>query len=357
MPSTLQQTVQPKSKDEEWIPNPDLLNTISSIETQESPPASPTDAVQRHPNDAKVVIGTCSVVGDDRVHVNEDRFKVVTDLFARHAPPGVKYSGTPSRQVAFLGVYDGHGGTDVAELLRHKLHKLVARNLYPVNHHTSVSNALAQSFLQTEERYFRTSLAGSCCTAVLLKERSLYCANAGDSGAVLLPYSAKPFKPRGKPIWLCERHTVYLSKNEKKRLKRAGAEIAAIPGLEDAIVCRSRRDREIHKAIYPTRCFGDADFKDLTRPISALIVEPTGRGVGHEGDAVTLTGKGPWLLVVACDGLWDFVSQGQVMKNIFQGNIERSPTAIAEGLVKLAQNPPANSDDDTTVIVAKVSYD
>eukprot|EP00035_Acanthoeca_spectabilis_P009811 m.173215 g.173215 ORF g.173215 m.173215 type:complete len:237 (+) comp14843_c0_seq32:2685-3395(+) len=212
------------------------------------------------------------------------------------------------------------------------------------------------TFLQTEQRYFRSSHAGSCCISILLKERSLYCANVGDSAALLIPYTTSPFQTRGKTTWLSDRHAVYLSKHEKKRLKRVGAEISQLPGLEDALVSRTREDREIYKAIYPTRCFGDADFKDLTRPVEALIVEPTGHGVGHEGPAVRLSGKGPWLLVVGCDGLWDFVTHSQIIKNIFKGGVERSLNDIAEGLVKLAQNPPANSDDDVSVIVTKIEY-
>lgn len=295
------------------------MSTDNEDESLPSSPVSPTAPKEPLGDDAIVAFSKYTKVGDPAVHANEDRLKVVPDLFANHAPRGVKYSGTQSRQVSYFGIYDGHGGSDVAEMLKHKLHKVLARNLYPANEHSSVGKVFMNTFLQTEQRYFRSSHAGSCCISILLKERSLYCANVGDSAALLIPYTTSPFQTRGKTTWLSDRHAVYLSKHEKKRLKRVGAEISQLPGLEDALVSRTREDREIYKAIYPTRCFGDADFKDLTRPVEALIAEPTGHGVGHEGPAVRLSGKGPWLLVVGCDGLWDFVTHSQIIKNIFKG--------------------------------------
>ena len=42
--------------------------------------------------------------------------------------------------------------------------------------------------------------------------------------------------------------------------------------------------------------------------MKGLIATPTGRGVGHEGNAVELKGAGPWYLIVGCDGQWEIAT-------------------------------------------------
>jgi len=66
------------------------------------------------------------------------------------------------------------------------------------------------------------------------------------------------------------------------------------------------------KALYPTRGFGDADFKELVHPKPVVVATPTGVGVGYEGEAVEMQGPGPFWLLVGCDGLWDFMKEGQI---------------------------------------------
>lgn len=53
----------------------------------------------------------------------------------------------------------------------------------------------------------------------------------------------------------------------------------SVKGMEDALIARNKRGGNIYKAIYPSRSFGDSDFKTRTKPIPALIATPTGRGV------------------------------------------------------------------------------
>jgi hypothetical protein len=82
---------------------------------------------------------------------------------------------------------------------------------------------------------------------------------------------------------------------------------------EGAVISRDHRGRFI-KALYPTRGFGDADFKDLVKPKPVVIADPTGVGVGYEGPAFELDGPGPYWLLVGCDGLWDFMKEDQITK-------------------------------------------
>lgn len=43
-----------------------------------------------------------------------------------------------------------------------------------------------------------------------------------------------------------------------------------------------------------------------------VVATPTGVGVGYEGEAVEMQGPGPFWLLVGCDGLWDFMKEGQI---------------------------------------------
>lgn len=140
-----------------------------------------------------------------------------------------------------------------------------------------------------------------------LSPTQVYCADAGDSMAVI--YSTE----NGKRTMtkLNDRHGVEFSKHEIQRLKECKAEVSTDYETEGAVIARDKRGYFI-KALYPTRGFGDADFKDLVAPKPVVVATPTGRGVGYEGEAVELKGKGPFWLLVGCDGLWDFMKESQI---------------------------------------------
>lgn len=135
----------------------------------------------------------------------------------------------------------------------------------------------------------------------------MYCADAGDSMAVIYQME----NGRRTMTKLNDRHGVEFSKHEIKRLKDCKAEVSTDYETEGAVIARDKRGYFI-KALYPTRGFGDADFKDLVAPKPVVVATPTGRGLGYEGDAVELKGKGPFWLLVGCDGLWDFMKESQI---------------------------------------------
>lgn len=124
---------------------------------------------------------------------------------------------------------------------------------------------------------------------------------------------------------LNDRHGVEFSKHEITRLRAAKAEISTDYDTEGAVVARDSRGYFIKvsltsvvmystffindgifllnaQALYPTRGFGDADFKQLVAPKPVCIATPTGCGVGYEGPAYELKGPGPHWLLVGCDG-------------------------------------------------------
>lgn len=335
----------------------------------ESTPASSSKGTLQGLSEATGAIleyGSHSNVGNPSVHANEDRLSVALDLLEPHVGAGTQRSEEGVPVVSYFGVYDGHGGSDCAEILKLKLHTICAREIFSNRKESAMKENMVNAYEAAEVELCSDKEAGACSVSTVLRGRKLYTAACGDSMAMLVKYDDVKCKIDGKPIHLNDRHAVYLSKHEKKRLHKAGAEISEDPGIEEALV--ARRNGFVYKAIYPTRSFGDMDFKNRTHPVKGLIATPTGRGVGHEGNAVELKGAGPWYLIVGCDGLWDFMETPDIMHTLFNtggkkgatksasGTILDSPQDMALKLVKDAQGAKFDSDDDVTVIIVKITF-
>lgn len=304
-------------------------------------PVQPAQPEVKHPN---ITVGVHTHVGDPQVHANEDRATAVLDLLGKFAPPGKEYNGDANKMVSFFGVYDGHGGSACSEWLRKNLHIELAKRLYENNTDKAFKDVLIKTFDEVEEQECYRFAPGSCCVTVMIKGNKLYCACAGDSMAVVYgPDKKKMHK-------LNDRHGVEFSQKELQRLKKAGAEVSTDYETEGAVISRDSRGRFV-KALYPTRGFGDADFKELVKPKPVVIATPTGAGVGYEGPAFEMKGPGPYWLLVGCDGLWDFMREDQITRTMFAKN---TPQEMAEHLVKVAQAHPYSSYDDVTVIVCRI---
>lgn len=111
-------------------------------------------------------------------------------------------SMTEDPKTAFFAVYDGHGGAAAAQYVGKHLHKFV---LGRPEYETDIPKALQQGFLDIDNKMLKDESLGikmTGCTAVtvLVRENSLYCANAGDSRAIasvngqveVLSYDHKP---------------------------------------------------------------------------------------------------------------------------------------------------------------------
>lgn len=297
----------------------------------------------------EITVGVDTHVGDPMTHANEDRATAILDLLGKFPPAGKEYSGDDNRMVSFFGVYDGHGGDTCSEWLRNHLHEEVAKDLYVNNTHEKLPASVTKTFEEVEEGPCSRFAPGSCCCTVMIKDRKIYCADAGDSMAVIVG----PDKSIASMVKLNDRHGVEFSKQEIERLRACEAEVATDYEMEGAVIGRDSRGRFI-KALYPTRGFGDADFKAMVAPKPVVVSTPTGRGMNaYEGPAYECKGSGPYWLLIGCDGLWDFMTEAQIHKTWFQKD---TPQEMAEHLVKVAQAAPYSSYDDVTCIVCKLEF-
>ena len=117
---------------------------------------------------------------------NEDRISIVLDL----KKPGLQPNSNkqPKFQIQFFAIFDGHGGHGCAEFLRDNLHNFIASQ--PEFPH-DLEGALRQGCRAGEIEFMKRNLAsvrdrsGSCAVILLVTPQRVYCANVGDSRAIM----------------------------------------------------------------------------------------------------------------------------------------------------------------------------
>lgn len=290
----------------------------------------------------QLTFGAATVTGE--MHDNEDRYTAIGNLFRRYGGPDALYSGDADRTLAFFGVYDGHGGDETSEYLRRNLHAKIAATLWRQNSGEGVSTGLVEAFARTEDVCVHKD-HGSCCCTVLFKGTSIYCANCGDSKALL-------FRPDGKatsrkytePKALNGRHGSSLP-SENRRILAAHGRIDS----EGAVYVRDDATG-FFMGLFPTRGFGDGLFK-VAAP-NLFVAIPEGCGVGQGEPRAELEPDSLYWLVIASDGLWDFVTDDVVMKKVLAwASMGKKPKQIAEELVTMAQRKYDSYDDVTAIVI------
>eukprot|EP00049_Salpingoeca_infusionum_P026906 m.28845 g.28845 ORF g.28845 m.28845 type:complete len:383 (+) comp9081_c0_seq2:738-1886(+) len=278
--------------------------------------------------------GMITDLGYNHPH-NEDRGIIVEDLLARRrSDVEMEYEGTEDQAVTMFAVFDGHGGSSCSDYASKHLPTEVASLLYTSNYSTAIPSALHHSFKTVENDFCAKAkaaqdTAGSCATCVIIKGTKVYCGNAGDSKAMI-------FQEKGRGMRrfdLNERHSTEL-KSERSRIKAAKGTIAP--------------DGSVYGVLFPTRGFGDIDVKSDRKPV--IICTPTGAGI-DEWQPLRLSTDSTSFLVVASDGLWDFVTDDEVERIIQR---IKEPQVISEKLKLQARM--GGSEDDITIITVKITY-
>lgn len=239
---------------------------------------------------------------------------------------------------AFFGVYDGHGGAAVAQHISKHLHEYVTKRDEYKN--GNISLAMRKAFLELDkdmqnESVFKEKQAGSTAITLLIKDKILYCANAGDSRAVACI--------RGNAYALSEDHKPTLA-IEKHRIEAAGG------WVEFGRVNR-------HLAL--SRAFGDFIFKQNSRKSQEEQI------VTVLPDLNEFTITEDWeFLILACDGIWDVMTNDEAVEFVrsrlarvkMEGKEKQfvDPEEICEELLKHCLAPDVMMDigcDNMTVVL------
>lgn len=182
----------------------------------------------------------------------------------------------------YYAVYDGHGGTEVAQLVEKILHKNIL--LHPAFEKRDIETAIKEGFANTDKQVLERAKdenwhSGTTVVLSMILDNKLYVANAGDSEAVLGKRNADGTL---EPTLLSCKHKPS-DTNEKERIKKAGGHVVFGRVMGSLAVARSLGDKDFK---YPHNK-GEADFVSAEPYIASFDLTPQDE-----------------FLIISCDGLW-----------------------------------------------------
>jgi len=255
---------------------------------------------------------------------------------------------------SLFGVFDGHGGKEVAEFVtRHFGRELLQNHNFRSG---NIADALKEVYLymdqllETDEgkkELFRIArdlppdypvnnedvncMAGCTAVVALIKGNKLYVANAGDSRCVLCR--------GGNAVEMTKDHKPDLPE-EKQRIEKAGGVV---------------EDGRVMGNLNLSRSIGDMEYKKT-------------QGVGPEEQMITAypdlleqeLGEQDEFILLACDGVWDMMTWQQVVDFVKQRK-GTEPSKILENLLDncLAQDVGSSGGlgcDNMTAILVEFTH-
>jgi len=210
----------------------------------------------------------------------------------------------------YFAVFDGHGGIRVAEFCAKNLHKKLR---YALATGLDPKESLHYAFNETDALVKHEKICGSTALVALIIDHILYVANAGDSRAVL--------GSRGKKATrLSFDHKPNLD-SEKERITKVGGFVQMVGGVS-----------RVNGVLAVSRAIGDNYLKPYV--VAEPFISET-----HVTDEHLF-------VILACDGVWDVLSDEQVVNLV--SPIE-TPQRAAEVVCGTAFS--MGSEDNISVIV------
>lgn len=220
----------------------------------------------------------------------------------------------------FVGLYDGHGGRNVADFAAQQLHKNI--DLSACKTSTDIGKALHEAFIQTHKALdtvsFDAKEQGCAAITILIKDKKMYIANAGDSRAVL--------SNNGNAVALSEDHKPNRL-SEKQRIEQLGGKVfgffGGVPRVNGILaVARALGDKALNPYVIP-----DPEIREKT--------------LDHNDE----------FLILACDGVWDVIDN-QTAVDIVKISLEQSNTDVNKAADTLKTEAlQRGSTDNISVIV------
>jgi serine/threonine protein phosphatase PrpC len=256
-------------------------------------------------------------------------------------------------QTMVFGVFDGHGGKEVAEFVsRHFSAELLNNRAYKDG---NIEQALKETFLRMDE-LLRTQeglkeviriardlpdnypvqadpsqmMAGCTSVVALLRGSTLYVANAGDSRCVL--------NRDGRALELSIDHKPELP-GERDRIVRAGGMV---------------EDGRVMGNLNLSRSIGDLEYKkngSLPAKDQMITAFPEVK--------IEQINPRDQFIVLACDGVWDMLTSQECVNFIAQRISSKPLTVIAEEVLDRCLAPDIASSgglgcDNTTIVIVEL---
>jgi serine/threonine protein phosphatase PrpC len=178
------------------------------------------------------------------------------------------------------GIYDGHNGAYAAEHAAKRLHEIFLEKILAG---VAPGPAFSQSY-ETISEELGGQESGTTAVDFLIQGKTIHVANAGDARAIIVS--------RERISQLTVDHRVD-NPEERKRVVKMGA------AIDYPYVVKG------DQGLMPTRTIGDRYFKTV-----GVIATPSLKEYAIGSDDL--------MLVLACDGLWDFMSNSEVAAMVFE---------------------------------------
>lgn len=289
-----------------------------------------------------------SIIVSTHEEMNPNRRKEMEDVHVVHEP------GTwnaPDPNMAYLAIYDGHGGRDMVEYLEHGLSFHVAQELRHIHNNNNTGNndyndndtssnkmqlCLERAFLMADCHAAQCGVSTSGATVIVClvkrvaetNQTIIYCANAGDARAVLCH--------QGTTTRLSRDHRGD-DPDEAERIKKSGG-----------IIFKGR----VLGVLAVSRSLGDHCMKNfvIAKPHYNEITINNNKNNNFEKQSKENSSvkRIPNVLVLACDGLWDVMDDQEVIDLALQ--CEHKKTEVAQILI--AEAIRRGSTDNISVVVA-----
>ncbi|KAM7509556.1 hypothetical protein LguiA_020009 [Lonicera macranthoides] len=273
--------------------------------------------------------------------------KANQDSFCIHTPFGTNPDDN------FFGVFDGHGefGAQCSQFVKRKLCENLLRNS---RFHMDAVEACNAAFLTTNSQLHADtvddSMSGTTAITILVRGRTLYIANSGDSRAVIA-------EKRGEDIVAVDLSIdqTPFRNDELERVKQCGARVLTLDQIEGLknpeVQCWDTEEGDdgdpprlwVPNGMYPGTAF--------TRSIGDSIAETIGVVANPEIVVLELTPDHPFF-VIASDGVFEFLSSQTVVDMVanFKDPRDACAAIVAESY-RLWLQYETRTDDITVIVV------
>lgn len=189
---------------------------------------------------------------------------------------------------SYFAVFDGHAGFKVSEHCgKHLLEAIIHTEEFKSS---DVVKAIHSGFLNLDNKMrdipelaSGADKSGTTAVCAFISNENVYIANCGDSRAVLCR--------NGVPVFSTEDHKPFLM-SEKRRIVNAGG----------SVMCQ-----RVNGSLAVSRALGDYDYKNVSELGQCeQLVSPEPEIFCQERDPQD------YFLVLACDGVWDVMSNEAV---------------------------------------------
>jgi len=212
------------------------------------------------------------------------------------------------KDASFFAVYDGHGGSRVAQWCGEHVHEdIVANENYKKGDYVE---ALKRGFLECDENMLkdeemRDDPSGATAVCVLLKDNKIHCANCGDSRAVAsVAGQVQELSFDHKPS----------NEEETRRIVAAGGYVEL---------------NRVNGNLALSRAMGDFVFKRNTKKSAEEQIV-----IAYPEVIVKDIEEDHEFIVLACDGIWDVLSNQEVVSFVRRRIAQKmEPEEICEELL------------------------